>query len=85
MSQGFFQDEGKKDKKGKKLLGKIFTLHHCYEVLKNEEKWTNRGKVDVPSLMMMYQVVARIGREALLLTRLRTQEGQSLDGGKPKR
>jgi hypothetical protein len=51
MSQGFFRDEGKKDKKGKKVLGKTFTLHHCYDVLKDEEKWTNRGKVDVPTML----------------------------------
>jgi hypothetical protein len=50
MSQGFFRDEGKKDKKGKKLLRKTFALYHCYEVLKNKEKWTNHGK-DVPTML----------------------------------
>ncbi|KAK1667784.1 hypothetical protein QYE76_055943 [Lolium multiflorum] len=38
MAQGLFRDVGKKNKKGNKILGKPFTLHHCYDVLGNEEK-----------------------------------------------
>jgi hypothetical protein len=38
MAQGLFRDVGKKNKKGNKILGKPFTMHHCYEVLGNEKK-----------------------------------------------
>jgi hypothetical protein len=33
MAQGLFRDVGKKNKKGNKILGKPFTMHHYYEVL----------------------------------------------------
>jgi hypothetical protein len=44
-----YRDEGKKTKKGNKILAKPFTLHHCYEVLWNEEKWKTCG-LDVATL-----------------------------------
>jgi hypothetical protein len=50
MAQGMYRDEGKKNKKGNKILGKPFMLHHCYEVLGNEEKWKTRGKLDVATI-----------------------------------
>nr|XP_051190157.1 uncharacterized protein LOC127303467 [Lolium perenne] len=50
MAQGLFRDVGKKNKKGNKILGKPFTLHHCYEVLGNEEKWKTRGKLDAATM-----------------------------------
>nr|XP_051211901.1 uncharacterized protein LOC127329421 [Lolium perenne] len=50
MAQGLFRDVGKKNKKGNKILGKSFTLHHCYEVLGNEEKWKTRGKMDAATM-----------------------------------
>jgi hypothetical protein len=46
-----YRDEGKKTKKVNKILSKSFTLHHCYEVLGNEEKWKNRG-LDVGTVAM---------------------------------
>jgi hypothetical protein len=42
MALCLFRDVGKKNKKGNKILGKPFTMHHCYEVLGNEEKWKTR-------------------------------------------
>ncbi|KAK1603679.1 hypothetical protein QYE76_027352 [Lolium multiflorum] len=50
MAQGLFRDVGKKNKKGNKILGKPFTLHHCYEVLGNEEKWKTRDKMDAATM-----------------------------------
>nr|XP_051229030.1 uncharacterized protein LOC127346810 [Lolium perenne] len=50
MAQGLFRDVGKKNKKGNKILGKPFTLHHCYGVLGNEEKWKTRGKLDAATM-----------------------------------
>jgi hypothetical protein len=50
MAQGLFRDVGKKNQKGNKILGKPFTMHHCYEVLGNEEKWKTRGKLDVTTM-----------------------------------
>jgi hypothetical protein len=46
-----YRDEGENTKKGNKILGKAFTLHHCYEVLGNEEKWKTHG-LDVGTLAM---------------------------------
>jgi hypothetical protein len=37
----------KRNKKGKKIIGKSFVLHHLYEELGNEEKWKNRDEMDV--------------------------------------
>jgi hypothetical protein len=50
MAQGLFRDVGKKNHKGNKILGKPFTMHHCYEVLGNEEKWKTRGKLDATTM-----------------------------------
>ena len=50
MAQGLFRDVGKKNEKGNKILGKPFTMHHCYEVLGNEEKWKTRGKLDAATM-----------------------------------
>nr|XP_051211072.1 uncharacterized protein LOC127328519 [Lolium perenne] len=50
MAQGLFRDVGKKNKKGNKILGKPFTLHHCYEVLGNEEKWKTRVKLEATTM-----------------------------------
>jgi hypothetical protein len=41
---------GKKNKKGNKILRKLFMLHHCYEVLGNEDKWKTRGKLDAATI-----------------------------------
>jgi hypothetical protein len=41
---------GKKNKKGNKILGEPFTMHHCYEVLGNEEKWNTRRKLDAATM-----------------------------------
>lgn len=44
-----FKGKGKKGKKGKKVkLGKSFTLHHCWVLLENDEKWKNRTLYEVP-------------------------------------
>jgi hypothetical protein len=50
MAQGMYRDVGKKNKKGNKILGKPFMLHHCYEVLGNEEKWKTRRKLDAETI-----------------------------------
>jgi hypothetical protein len=42
-----FKDKWKKNKKGKKMIGKSFVLHHFYEELGNEEKWKTRDKMGV--------------------------------------
>ncbi|XBI67518.1 hypothetical protein VPH35_046855 [Triticum aestivum] len=38
--------EEKRTKKGKIKKGRIFTLPHCYEVLKDDEKWKKRDDLD---------------------------------------
>jgi hypothetical protein len=50
MAQGMYRYVGKKTKKGNKILGKPFMLHHFYEVLGNEEKWKTRGKLDATTI-----------------------------------
>ena len=42
-----FRGEDKKTKKGNVRKGKPFVLSHCYEVLKDEEKWKRRDHLDV--------------------------------------
>jgi hypothetical protein len=41
-----YRDVGKKSKKGNKILGKPFTMHHCYHGLANEDKWKIHEKLD---------------------------------------
>jgi hypothetical protein len=41
-----YRDVGKKSKKGNKILGKPFTMHHYYDGLANEEKWKTHEKLD---------------------------------------
>jgi hypothetical protein len=50
MAQGMYIDEGKKTKKGKQIIAKPFTMHHCYEVLGNEDKWKTRGGLDAATI-----------------------------------
>ena len=45
-----FRGEDKKNKKGKVKKGKAFVLSHCYERLKDEEKWKKRDVLEVPSI-----------------------------------
>ena len=45
-----FRGEDKKNKKGKVKKGKAFVLSHCYEILKDEEKWKKRDVLEVPSI-----------------------------------
>ena len=47
MGQSLFKDEGKRNRKGKLIPGRLFVFFHCYEVLKDEEKWKTRDGVDV--------------------------------------
>jgi hypothetical protein len=47
IDQNLFKDKWKKNKKGKKMIGKSFVLHHCYAELGNEEKWKTRDKMGV--------------------------------------
>ncbi|KAI4995380.1 hypothetical protein ZWY2020_035283 [Hordeum vulgare] len=42
IAQNLFKEETRATKKGKIKKGKIFTLPHCYEVLKDDEKWKKR-------------------------------------------
>ncbi|KAE8799111.1 hypothetical protein D1007_25494 [Hordeum vulgare] len=46
ISQNLFKEETRTTKKGKIKKGKIFTLPHCYEVLKDDEKWKKREDLD---------------------------------------
>ncbi|XBI76324.1 hypothetical protein VPH35_069576 [Triticum aestivum] len=46
IAQNLFKEEMRKTKKGKIKKGRFFTLSHCYEVLKNDEKWKNRDGLD---------------------------------------
>ncbi|XBJ21058.1 hypothetical protein VPH35_011778 [Triticum aestivum] len=46
IAQNLFKEETRKTKKGKIKKGRFFTLSHCYEVLKNDEKWKNRDGLD---------------------------------------
>ena len=41
-----FKEETRTTKKGKINKGRIFTLPHCYEVLKDDEKWKKRDGLD---------------------------------------
>lgn len=44
--QNLFKNEGKRNKRGKKITGKSFVLHHCNEELGNG-KWKNRDEMGV--------------------------------------
>ncbi|KAE8791045.1 putative receptor protein kinase ZmPK1 [Hordeum vulgare] len=46
IAQNLFKEETRTTKKGKIKKGKIFTLPHCYEVLKDDEKWKKREDFD---------------------------------------
>nr|XP_020182418.1 glutathione S-transferase T2-like [Aegilops tauschii subsp. strangulata] len=46
IAQNLFKGEEKRTKKGKIKKGRIFTLPHCYEVLKDDEKWKKRDDLD---------------------------------------
>ena len=41
-----FKEEESKTKKGKIKKGRVFTLAHCYNVLKDDEKWKKREDLD---------------------------------------
>ncbi|KAE8803064.1 Tyrosine N-monooxygenase [Hordeum vulgare] len=49
IAQNLFQGEENKNKKGKIKKGGQFTLPHCYDVLKDDEKWKPREGVDEES------------------------------------
>ncbi|XBI83335.1 hypothetical protein VPH35_091852 [Triticum aestivum] len=42
IAQNLFKEETRITKKGEIKKGRIFTLPHCYEVLKDDEKWKKR-------------------------------------------
>ncbi|XBI32616.1 hypothetical protein VPH35_056045 [Triticum aestivum] len=46
IAQNLFKEETRTTKKGKIKKGRIFTLPHCYEVLKDDEKWKKRDGLD---------------------------------------
>ncbi|KAE8810155.1 UDP-glycosyltransferase 73C6 [Hordeum vulgare] len=46
IAQNLFKEETRTIKKGNIKKGKIFTLPHCYEVLKDDEKWKKREDLD---------------------------------------
>ncbi|KAE8800807.1 UDP-glycosyltransferase 73C6 [Hordeum vulgare] len=46
IAQNLFKEETRTTKKAKIKKGKIFTLPHCYEVLKDDEKWKKREDLD---------------------------------------
>ena len=41
-----FKEEERKTKKGKIKKGRVFTLPHCYNVLKDDEKWKKHEDLD---------------------------------------
>ncbi|KAE8770879.1 hypothetical protein D1007_57297 [Hordeum vulgare] len=45
IAQNLFRGEEKRTKKGKIKKGRPFTLHHCYEELKDDEKWKKRDSI----------------------------------------
>ncbi|KAE8781799.1 Tyrosine N-monooxygenase [Hordeum vulgare] len=49
IAQNLFQEEEKKTKKGKIKKGRPFTLPHCYDALKDDEKWKPREGVNEES------------------------------------
>ncbi|KAK1661087.1 hypothetical protein QYE76_049246 [Lolium multiflorum] len=77
MAQGLFRDVGKKNKKGNKILGKPFMLHHCYEVLGNEEKWKTRGKLEAATMAAM-QLVMQQSSMMMAQERLAANEERKL-------
>ncbi|XBI30418.1 hypothetical protein VPH35_054168 [Triticum aestivum] len=46
IAQNLFKENTRTTKKGKIKKRRVFTLSHCYEVLKNDEKWKNRDGLD---------------------------------------
>ncbi|KAM3240816.1 hypothetical protein ACQJBY_054071 [Aegilops geniculata] len=46
IAQNLFKEETRTTKKGKIKKGRIFTLPHCYEVLKDDEKWKKRDGLE---------------------------------------
>ncbi|KAE8791031.1 Tyrosine N-monooxygenase [Hordeum vulgare] len=46
ITQNLFQGEEKKTRKGRMKKGRPFTLSHCYEELKDDEKWKPREGVN---------------------------------------
>ena len=42
-----FKGEEKRTRKGEIKKGRPFTLPHCYEVLKDDEKWKKRDDLDL--------------------------------------
>ncbi|XBI98589.1 hypothetical protein VPH35_018810 [Triticum aestivum] len=46
IAQNLFKEEERKTKKGKIKKGRVFTLPHCYDVLKDDEKWKKREDLD---------------------------------------
>ncbi|XBH80776.1 hypothetical protein VPH35_106456 [Triticum aestivum] len=44
--QNLFKEEKRKTKKWKIKKGRVFTLPHCYDVLKDDEKWKKREDLD---------------------------------------
>nr|XP_040258151.1 glutathione S-transferase T3-like [Aegilops tauschii subsp. strangulata] len=42
IAQNLFKEEERTTKKGKIKKGRVFTLPHCYNVLKDDEKWKKR-------------------------------------------
>ncbi|XBI68588.1 hypothetical protein VPH35_047770 [Triticum aestivum] len=46
IAQSLFKEEERKTKKGKIKKGRVFTLPHCYNVLKDDEKWKKREDLD---------------------------------------
>ncbi|KAE8803869.1 glutathione S-transferase T3-like [Hordeum vulgare] len=49
IAQNLFQGEEKKTKKGKIRKGRPFTLPHCYDALKDDEKWRPHESVNEES------------------------------------
>ena len=95
IAQNLFKEEERTTKKGKIKKGRIFTLPHCYEVLKDDEKWKKREDLDDLHLSnnaseqlswmmrrrrMMHQVMT--AREAPHPTRFHTRSQNDHNGCK---
>ncbi|XBI99431.1 hypothetical protein VPH35_019509 [Triticum aestivum] len=46
IAQNLFKEQTRTTKKGKIKKGRVFTLPHCYEVLKDDEKWKKRDGLE---------------------------------------
>ncbi|KAE8768339.1 Tyrosine N-monooxygenase [Hordeum vulgare] len=90
IGQNLFQGEEMKTKKGKIKKGRPFTLPHCYDVLKDDEKWKPREGVNEESnkrkqtidLDDEEEASSDDGKRSLTLNSIAYSKPKRPDGGK---